>query len=472
MATIIELSQIGGNYKDGLFAHGYIMSRSKPTVPASWCEATFAGRIIAHHPKLQLTVGHASGAEIVCLGIIFDGRYPSLDQQELVDQLAVALSKSEEEMLDIIRHSNGRYAIIFKGSDGRPYMLHDATGMRTVLFHVGEDVTVSSHLKLLELNIAWSGKRDLRAQNFGFPGRSTPNRDVLTLTPNCKLCIQSGQVARYWPLRAVSKQDVPSATDKVAEVLSSSFDWIDRRFNHFATLTAGLDSRVTLSIIKGRSRYATYYRRDDADMDKLDLETAALIAKECNLDHTILGPESRENVPDDFMEIVSINTFRRHIPKMSWAYANKMAKDGSQTVHIRSNLSEIGRMFYQSRHVVPKNGRDLNRLWSNKKDLQTDENATLFQEFADATAFFETPVEHTSLFYWEHRMGLWHSQIPVESDIACETLSLYNSRHLLETLWSVSESEQKNSSVLKQIIMNRWPKLIEFPINGRAFTTQ
>lgn len=469
MKSIFEMDDKAGEYSDELFAKGYILSERLPSCPSGWLEGRFGSFLIAHHPDLSLTYARCGQTEIACLGLIFDSRSPRTDQQDVLSGIAEALARSEADMFELLSHTNGRYVLIYPGDDGRPYLLHDATGMRSVMFHVGEQVTVSSHLRLLEIDVARFGERDARDFKFGFPGRLTPNRAVRALTPNTRLCLSTGNVARFWPTQAVEKMSLSEAAHKVGTLLRNSFEWIDQRHDHFATVTAGLDSRVTLAVIGNETRYATYYRNDQVDTDLIDKETTELIARKLGLNHRVLGPETREHIPEAFRQVVRFNTFKSHIPGMAWAYRECMVKSPSETIHIRSNLSEIGRMFYQGRGSSPKTGADLNTLWSTRAGLRNDENAAAFQEFADTTQFFATPVEHSSLFYWEHRMGTWHSQVPLESDVACETLSLYNCRSLLALMWAVSEHAQKKSLLLKRIVATRSPELTQFELNGGSF---
>lgn len=458
-----------GTFKEELFARGFIMSDDPPAAPRSWAARQMDGLFIRYHPSLQCTQSHAPRAALLCLGILFDSRFPGRSQNECLDHLVDALEQSEDSFLEELSHTNGRYVLIYRRRDGQHYILTDAAGIRGTLFHRGRGRTICSHLALLAVGPAKHETPDNRPFKFGFPGRMTPLSNVYLLTPNTKLHFESFRPERYWPTKEIISKPLEYVADFIGERLFNSYQWLRTNFDPFITITAGIDSRVTLAIAQKNGRYATYYRSDEQDTDKIDLETTISIARSFNLDHTILTRENWESAPEEYKNLININTFRKHLPGVAFAYRNVMVRDPQKSVHIRSNLSEIGRRFYQWRNVEIRTPDDLVRVWTNNPKLHTPENISAFREYAEATGFMSAPVELTSLFYWEHRMGSWHSQVALESDIACESLSLYNCRALLASMWSVPEEDQKKSKVLKHIVATRWPELVNFPLNGKPF---
>lgn len=458
-----------GGFASDLFARGYIISDAAPICPSEWREQTLDGIFICHHPSLSYSRRNSSQVALICLGIIFDTRHASTSQDAYLDDLIAALERSEQAMLDDLSHSNGRYLLFYRTRDGEHHILTDAAGIRGTLYHHGTARSVSSHLGLLALNGARGETPDTRAFKFGFPGRHTPLSNVYLLTPNTKLHFASLTPQRYWPLTPIAPMAVEPAAEFVEERLTNAYEWIRVNYDPFITITAGTDSRVTLAIAGRSGRYATYYRADDLDTDLLDRDTTTDMAARLGLDHTLITRENMQGRSERFGDLCKLNTFKSHIPGVAYGYKTLMVRGADDTVHIRSNLSEIGRMFYKGRKVYPKKAEDLVRLWSTNPNLRTEENAKLFREFAEITGFMEAPVELTSLFYWEHRMGSWHSQVAIESDIACESLSLYNCRAALQAMLSISQRAQRESWLLKRIIARRMPELTEFPLNGKPF---
>lgn len=455
-------------FAPALFSLGYVLSETSPSVPTGWQVQEACGVFVAHHPLLAYRYRRNGNASLCCLGIIFDTRAPDLSQDHYLDFLVTALCESEDAFLAHLAHSNGRYLILYQTNSGRRHALTDATGIRCAIYH-REARVISSHLTLLSLNTPQHSKeRDTRSFRFGFPGRQTPLKDAYLLTPNTKLDFDGWIPLRFWPTTPIPRMNLVEATELVESRLANSYEWVSNNYDPFMTLTAGMDSRVTLAVARGRGRYLTYYRADEIDTDEVDRRTALEISRELDLDHTVVTREVIDRIPPLLRELLRVNTFRTHIPGVAYTYMTRMIR-GSNTVHIRSNLSEIGRLFYRARKVYPLSPEDLVYLWTYKREWHTSENIASFDDFASATQFFEAPVERTSLFYWEHRMGAWHSQVALESDIACETLSLYNCRFLLQTMLGVSRKAQENSWLMKLLVKKRWPELTKYPVNNKPF---
>src|SRR5699024_2890083 len=63
------------------------------------------------------------------------------------------------------------------------------------------------------------------------------------------------------------------------------------------------------------------------------------------------------------------------------------------------------------------------------------------------------------LFYWEDRMGRWHSEILNETDAAFDTLLPFNVRAIIEVALSFSIPEQKSDYLFKELINRNHPIL-------------
>src|SRR5690606_24212673 len=99
------------------------------------------------------------------------------------------------------------------------------------------------------------------------------------------------------------------------------------------------------------------------------------------LEHTLITREVIGRIPPLVQELLRVNTYKAHIPGVAYAYKVCMLK-GADSVHVRSNLSEIGRLFYKSRNIYPRSAEELVYLWTPKQELHTPENITSFEDFA------------------------------------------------------------------------------------------
>lgn len=470
VSSLIEMQQSCGSYGSWLFARGYVFAPETPVAPDDWADAEFAGMQVRYDRRLTANSACAGAASVFCLGVIFDTRYPEKDGASFVGDLAAALAFSEAEFLETLANACGRFVIAYRKSSGESFLLTDAAGMRSALYATGAEKVVASHMMLAVLNSDSAPLREDIRFKFGYPGVRTPRKNIRVLTPNTKIDLGSFTIERYWPLSPLSPLGIDEAVFQFRRRLSNASRWIRSNYRPLASLTAGLDSRATLSILKGEGEYFTYClnRPDQPGTDELDRDFALAIRDRFKINHQLLTADDIEEVEPDFLAMQKLNTFYRHLPKMVRAYMKRLSRS-EEDIHIRSNLSEIGRRFYQHRSVYPRSATSLTQLYSGRKRLHSKAHIEAFDEFSEVTSFFDAPVERTSLFYWEHRMGAWHSQVALESDPAFESVSLYNCRKTLELMLAVPFAAQERSILMKATVQDEWPELAEYDLNGEPF---
>jgi hypothetical protein len=109
--------------------------------------------------------------------------------------------------------------------------------------------------------------------------------------------------------------------------------------------------------------------------------------------------------------------------------------------------------------------RDMVRLY--RRDLLAESAVVeAFRQYLDLVRFDQrSGYDAFDLFYWEHRMGTWHSQVVLESDPAFESHSLLNARAVLQPLMAVPVADRMAGTVFQRIIRQRLPELDDIPIN-------
>ncbi len=468
-----------GQFADYIFARGYIISDTKPVCPAWWKRVRFNELHVAYDPKVHVRIRKRGDVSLLFIGILFDTRNPNLSQEDQEIKLGRRLANGENAFLKEIDNTGGRFVIMYKTLDGEFQLIHDAAGLRSVFYGRGNARVASSHMKLTALNLENVVLRPPMSFRFGYPGLDTPINGVSLLTPNTKLVWSQMRPRRYWPIETLPSLSEDEALDVFVSLLVNSYEWLSKAFNPFVTITAGTDSRVSLAVAKTKGRYVTYYRSDEVETDKLDRDFALTAAAKFGLDHTLIMSREIASVPEGLHKVFDINTYYRHLPHIANIYRTNLAKEEG-TIHIRSNLSEIGRMFYRGKIQarsknyafspdVMSTADDMLRVWTANADLRTEQNKTSFEEFIELTDFASAPIDKPPLFYWEHRMGTWHSQVVTESDIACESVSLYNSRNIIKAMLSIPASYQQNSWLMRAAVERLWPELTQYPVNGKPF---
>src|SRR5690606_24540111 len=146
----------------------------------------------------------------------------------------------------------------------------------------GDPRMVASHHNLLKINAPNEQLRKEIPMKFGYPGLRGPLSNSFLLTPNSKLRMTDFRAERFWPKRAIVQQDLNEASEVVQRNMQGAADHITKRFEPVVSITAGLDSRLTLSFILNRAnaRFFTYYRNENADTDSMDVRFAREIARD------------------------------------------------------------------------------------------------------------------------------------------------------------------------------------------------
>ena len=488
-ALLERLADLDDPESGDLFARGFLLVTDERTlrfVPGHFRREDTGLGTLYRDPRLRLARGEAGAAEVLLLGIAADARSGEADQDVLAKGLAKALKRNREAFFEELDWLGGRYVVVARKRPSAPVrLMADATGMRAVFHAPGEPGVAGSHAALVAANVADDGAELGRRlpNKFGFPGLATPWRDVDFLSANTWLEVASGKVKRFYPREAFEERSVEDAGRELVRLARN----MARGFHGIApvvfSLTAGLDSRLSLAIqrdLVGEARTFTYFRKMSQDTDAADLAISGDIAERFGLRWEVLRP--REFEADTRLgRIIALNAPYSHVPKLAQIYRRHWGTD--EVLHLRSNVSEIGRLFYWRGREQPnsKDPDDLMRpffkVLSRHRlpgEKAVERARREFQRQFRRTGITKAldTIHYLDLMYWEHRMVSWHSQVVAESDVAFESVSLYNCRKVLEILLSQPFAVRREAGVYHAAIREAWPELLDWPINPEALTPE
>lgn len=464
------------SYSQELYARGYIFRSDKaPEAPSHWKNGSFGGFHFAYDPRLNAVRVKRNGCDLLALGVIFDSRFPDEGCDVFLERIAAELEKSHDAMHELLDHSSGRYVLAYTDPLGKSSIVSDATGMKSVFYYDAHPRMIVSHPYLI-LDNSSAGMRDKIAVKFGYPGLRGPVNNSFMLTPNACLDFETFTSRRVWPRDVVPQRSVDDAAKIIQENMANTIRFAKNNYQVLVSVTAGLDSRLTLSFLKDAKdvQYFTYYRSDKLDTDSHDLRFAKDIADDMELDVTVLRLSEPPTTPSSFRSILDRNTFLEHQKRLSWVYYHRYGNKHN-LMHLRSNISEVGREFWSYKNFDVRSGRDLARLYlRGDKEYRADyvfRVIEAFEEFDRISGLTSCKdmIDIKSLFYWEFRMASWHAQLVAESDPAFDTLSIFNCRATLEAMLSVPRPKRKSSAILRHVISENWPALAEYDVNGKPF---
>jgi hypothetical protein len=465
------------------YIRGYLVTDSeRADLPQGF---SFAGLLhgyyIYTHELLRAWSSGLNGNELWLLGFAIDIR-DGASTQECADRLCKALSVSEDHFFDVLDFISGRYVIVYAmGSAVR--LLHDACAVKAV-YYVKNRLIAGSHARLVaeadgaeaegfrpSLTELAKEKHGLRYR-YGYPGLTTPYENVIWLAPNTLLEFETMTTRRYFPRGPLVEMSVEEAADIVLKMLSAQIGSLLSSGNKLlVSLTAGIDSRVTLAATAQYMRDIKYFTYFVTKAHSIDMDVARNIAGKYGLDHDSFVCRFTKELKTNFMEFgdaMAHNAYIEHSLLLNRYYLQRFGKEGY--LHVRSNLGEIGRAFYRKLRQRPKTLElsDIINVY-NFSYSKYPEIVDAFSEFRER-ALFRTYLFYNydpyDLFYWEFRMGAWHSQVVIGSDIAFETCILFNAREILKVLLSVPFEDRLSAVIFKRMIKDSLPQLEDIPING------
>jgi Asparagine synthase len=465
------------------FARGFVLS--DPPVPdpiPDWAAREVAGLRLTYAADVPVA-GIRSGRHFVVVVGHFVDTETWRPHDEAIAAAVGALTRSEEQFLDVTDAWSGRYLVVF-GTDTSRRVMTDASGMRSAFYSLDGRFVLASHARIVATAtgaprspISDEYRNCVRALPsrvvMPMPGRSTPWSGVVFLTPNQVLDVETRVLRRAFPRRPLPTRTTSAAAALIAPRLQGQVSALVNTGRPVAlSLTGGVDSRVSLAAsrqVRDAITYFTYRRPGMAGTDA-DATTAGLIAKELQLRHRVLDvAAAADSSPLD--AAIREATFLSHGRPIIAEYRRTFTPD---TIHIRSNVSGVAKCFYRSKplgaavsesdsQIAPEL---LAQLWAHSTPSRPLIDA--FEDWMDATGFRDVRgLDPLDVFYWEHRMACWHSSVVLESDFAFDTHVLFNSRSILELMLSAPARDRCRGALLRQVVSILWPELLRWPMGKR-----
>jgi hypothetical protein len=466
---------------DHIYARGYTISLSTTHPPrASWTSGWVGGVYVTRDPRVPVLTAKGPSHFVTVVGMIWDVMLEDGTSQDAVNDLLASLTVSSEAFFDKLDQMSGRFVVAY-GTAESVTVCGDATVMKSIIYSAHHPGIVASHVEIVA-RIAKASRSPVTESVMAHPNWKMPKSRYLPgsitewegvhyLTANTALCLNDGKISRFWPRQAISQMAVDEAVDLVSDLMHREMAWLLSQGRPLVTsLTAGIDSRMAFSISASYPQIVYFtYSDGQSEAHRADAEVAEEMAEELSLPHEVLPIDKSEG--RSTVNQIKINNRISHLPFAASAYLRRFPQN---TIHVRSNLAEIGRVFY--RNQFKKNRADAAEMAKAWRGMSEEPAAVAaFQQWMEHVDFNETlnaemGLEAADLFYWEHRMSCWHGRVVCESDIAFDTTSLFNNRKILVALLSVSREQRVNAEIFLRVIKKNAPNLLRWPINGAPLT--
>tara|TARA_R110002020_G_scaffold143823_6_gene316406 strand:+ start:11429 stop:12835 length:1407 start_codon:yes stop_codon:yes gene_type:complete len=452
------------------FARGFLLTETRVPQPvAGWIESRVGDLNLWRDPRTPLRMAQAGDRWVAILGHFVDVRRP-LDPED--DVLAACAGYEPAALLAETDHWSGRFVCLFGGPDGCA-IAPDAIGSKPLYYSLDAPFVAGSHAALVARiadaapNPEIAARLSRRAM-YGLPGDYTIWRRVHVLTPNQTLDPATRQPSRFWPRGDIAEMSVEEAAQRVADIMTATMDGLtNRRRPVLFSLTAGLDSRLSLAASRRHVDSLECFTFSNGDHHRIDMEFALSAAPLLGLSHRPLetGLRLPRETREEFEAVMTEISPRNHFRRGSYAYTLNYPQ---HALHVRSSAGEIGRSFFRdpAKCFVPKTTNSLVSAWGgDAADRKVDLAA--FADWTERSRYWSVQqIDLLDLFHWEHRMGTWLSELCLESDIAFDTHIMFSCRALLEAFVSAPLAERRVNKVFYASIHRMWPHLLALPING------
>lgn len=477
--------------EDLLYCRGFCLTNSTNNYLESKFNKFYLDgcNIFYFHDWLDFSCYKKNNKEWVAIaGLCIDIKNKCSDLEVISQRAARLMSIGENYFHEYLDFLSGSFILICKTNNELRFYTDACASRASFYVYINDIFYVSSHLGLVSKVSNHDGsysdqflKKSSKVNyEYGYPGNTTIFKDIMQLSPNTYLNLYDKSINRFFPRGNLEiNKNIEAIILEIKAAFELQTELIIKKGNGCSevlmSLTAGQDSRFTLACLRDFTKHISFFTYCTNDSHKKDMKVAKNIASIMKLRHIDISIESltdeEQNEFNAFDSITNNNVIAyNHARKISYYYWKKLPQN---SIHIRSNLAEIGRLYYggfayfweltsdSSSKVIDK----VLRAYS-PNSLDSDVVISSFEDFIERNDYDNLyNYDVFDIFYWEYRMGIWLSQVALESNTTFETINLFNCRYLLNLILSLNMKDRFKGIVFKKAIDDFLPELSETAIN-------
>lgn len=432
------------------------------------------------HRDLACQRAANSHFELVLLGYILDPENPSLNDEQIIQDLLKY--KDFDELTEGVEKYNGRYVIIFIARD-ELRILNDAVAFREVYYSLSESAIAIGSTSGIVAEFAGIPKtRDPDILAFHqskeridseemWIGTRTLYDGVLQLLPNHYLDITGRFVKRFWPNKRLENMGLDECASEIAAILKGTFEAATNRFKLHMGITAGWDSRLLLSSVREYKDKVVFYvnKPGSYPSDHKDIRIPKLLADKLDLQFNVV------DIPDTWDEDFA-NIFYKNNPLARNRFLNVFydvyKRDWVDNVTLSGTMGNgLARIYTRLPEGEEVNGFNIAKfVHFEKQKFAVSELDQWTAEIRDSLEDWNVNV--MDLFQQEQENPHWASLSSSEQDIVREEVRPFNNRKLIRLFWSLDDKYryQYHPPIYIKVMELLWKEVMDYPINpsGRA----
>ncbi|MDP4118359.1 MAG: hypothetical protein Q8873_04115, partial [Bacillota bacterium] len=272
-----------------------------------WSKVNLGLYSLYYDPDLIFGLYRKEDNWIVIAGMVLNPFDGCNDSNEIAQKLYEYKSGSNIKFLNYLNQLSGRFVLIsIQGA--KVEIFNDACATRTVFYdRYSSKVLVSSHATLIAAIMGYEissealyffyNKDYKEALIKRLPGLMSPYEEVLILSPNTKLTIPDMKIVRFFPYKVnPSYGSYDDLEEEVSDLMASQIKLLNAKTKIAMSLTAGMDSRLSLAASKDICAdidYFTFLTKNVSHIE--DAKIAQQICKENDLKHNLYHWDSNKN---------------------------------------------------------------------------------------------------------------------------------------------------------------------------------
>lgn len=469
-----------------ILGKSFLISDSDPTDHppglSSYNKKSLYGFNFFFSDRLRFSLCDKNNVALLVIGISIHIEDPGLDEAGIASFLHSSWGVSREDFYESLDCLSGSFLVVVFDKSSGAYVFTDACGTYGVFYsEKNKGFCISSHAFLVSKFIGseisdfqryWTKHPAFSAGGKYYPGNLTEFDSVLQLTPNTYISYVERIPVRYFPRKKLpSEREVEDIVSFIKSSLENQLFGLVNRYKLTMSLSGGLDSRVSLAVsknVKEKISYFTYSIRGNRYLKK-DLEVARELSYKLGLQHDEVVVKSGDPVSPQVFQQLEINSPGNTAnADLTQAYVDFFGCDDDR-VHIRSNLMEIVREYYLSNPANLRNAYTPRKISGLFRGATREEFSSVFDSFLRDVQFHKTAgkgYHYSDLFYWEHRMGVFVSNVAKRERPIHETVMLFNNRKILDAALSLPLEKRVSAELFYNLIASSWPETLDVPMSS------
>lgn len=417
-----------------------------------------------HYKNFEVSHAQSESFEVVLLGEVIDINFPELTIDDITKNLATF--KDFSVILDKSKYLLGRFVIFIFEENGSFKIISDCVSSIPVNYYINDNIiALSSDTYFLAKQYGLSkSEESVRIKSetedqHPLPYNITMYNKIKVLIPNHYFDSEKKEMIRFYPNKEIESSNFDFVVSETIRVIDRVKNKIVEKNKLSLPITSGIDSRTILAFFKEYVQdipLYTFYDRDDEK--NWDVIIPQKISKAFNLEYFTFQrlPIVEENL--ERLRTIMDGNENVKILKNGFTLSESELKDrrflaGDIIPIAKSNFGKnlpesmaTSSYLITKTHNYSKENKKFVKNWMN--EAENDYGVSLFD-----------------LFFLEYRFGRWLPKNAQNYDLFISPFYIFNCRYLVELWLSVSREERTTNSIHEEIIRQKWPELLDFPIN-------